>query len=244
MGSGRRRPDHPRSRGVYSRPSAARSRALGSSPLARGLRSHPRVGHLRAGIIPARAGFTELNIRLREIDGDHPRSRGVYAASGRSTRTAPGSSPLARGLPSCCSLGLEARRIIPARAGFTRLGPRGRHRRRDHPRSRGVYSRMPPRWRPPSGSSPLARGLLAQVISAGRARRIIPARAGFTPPATGVRPRTSGSSPLARGLPSCCSLGLEARRIIPARAGFTRLGPRGRHRRRDHPRSRGVYELP
>ena len=93
------------------------------------------------------------------------------------------------------------------------------------------------------------------------ATRIIPARAGFTNPAStyhsqsqdhprsrGVytrrRPLCSspnGSSPLARGLPLrlCTPHGRIG--IIPARAGFTGRVLGGRLRRWDHPRSRGVY---
>ena len=92
--------------------------------------------------------------------------------------------------------------------------------------------------------------------------RIIPARAGFTrssrsPPTRAsdhprsrgvyvsailIRPRTWGSSPLARGLPAGETDKIPAIRIIPARAGFTRRPRSWRPSRRDHPRSRGVYE--
>ena len=50
--------DHPRSRGVYSRPSLSSPPLQGSSPLARGLPMVCPVGLLPARIIPARAGFT------------------------------------------------------------------------------------------------------------------------------------------------------------------------------------------
>ena len=92
---------------------------------------------------------------------------------------------------------------------------------------------------------------------------IIPARAGFTgrpcgpgragpdhPRSRGVygvacaRVRASGgSSPLARGLLRQ-GLGEEvALGIIPARAGFTMRSAACGPRTRDHPRSRGVYDL-
>ena len=112
------------------------------------------------------------------------------------------------------------------------------------------------------GSSPLARGLLTTSCLAIPRTGIIPARAGFTPPASLIftilqdHPRSrgvytstssrwrrrSGSSPLARGLlPELRPLDSWSR-IIPARAGFTRRQPLpGRHSS-DHPRSRGVYE--
>ena len=99
------------------------------------------------------------------------------------------------------------------------------------------------------------------------ASRIIPARAGFTPPTarsawrSADHPRSRGvyahpdeagwrawgSSPLARGLRRRETHPTATGRIIPARAGFTPALPRRRTRRSaplsemDHPRSRGVY---
>ena len=70
---------------------------------------------------------------------DHPRSRGVYRGRRASAGTSSGSSPLARGLPLCWTARISGRRIIPARAGFTTATAHRRGRRRDHPRSRGVY---------------------------------------------------------------------------------------------------------
>ena len=115
----------------------------------------------------------------------------------------------------------------------------------------------------PRGSSPLARGLLAQVNDSLEVRRIIPARAGFTGCcATGTgctrdHPRSrgvylgvpdldrgaAGSSPLARGLPSRGPMQIDAGRIIPARAGFTQCCSCHVPFVRDHPRSRGVYPV-
>ena len=53
-----RRPDHPRSRGVYATSRSNLVPAVGSSPLARGLRSLRFCVPLTRRIIPARAGFT------------------------------------------------------------------------------------------------------------------------------------------------------------------------------------------
>ena len=50
--------DHPRSRGVYGSSSLSLTIIMGSSPLARGLRSVIEEDGLLPGIIPARAGFT------------------------------------------------------------------------------------------------------------------------------------------------------------------------------------------
>ena len=132
---------------------------------------------------------------------------------------------------------------------------------RDHPRSRGVYLRMKRQLGPESGSSPLARGLLASHPRRRRPTGIIPARAGFTPSASATvgsvedHPRSrgvytpaynaaavhSGSSPLARGLrplPRGVSVPVG---IIPARAGFTGAVAVLMVVVPDHPRSRGVY---
>ena len=54
----RRSPDHPRSRGVYRSLRTAAFPVSGSSPLARGLPGARSPPGRRAGIIPARAGFT------------------------------------------------------------------------------------------------------------------------------------------------------------------------------------------
>ena len=111
--------DHPRSRGVYRRPSRPGRPPRGSSPLARGLHRGRPHGNARGRIIPARAGFT--------------RSSPPRRPSGS------GSSPLARGLPPGGEGMSTHLWIIPARAGFT---PNPRERRgdsSDHPRSRGVY---------------------------------------------------------------------------------------------------------
>ena len=74
---------------------------------------------LSPGIIPARAGFTRKWSSTATVDGDHPRSRGVYQSALNDLASATGSSPLARGLPGDAAPG---------------EGDSG-----DHPRSRGVY---------------------------------------------------------------------------------------------------------
>ena len=217
--------DHPRSRGVYLIPCHCHFSSFGSSPLARGLPGRQFLSVSVAGIIPARAGFTVPEVEHSPLEGDHPRSRGVYRNLPRPILPTHGSSPLARGLlPSSC-LPPNVCRIIPARAGFTLpQGPGGRARH---------------------GSSPLARGLHANRVENLGVGRIIPARAGFTsepsrphralwdhPRSRGVYPSpamitlgTTGSSPLARGLPVSLIGAAVPGRIIPARAGFTGTYP-------------------
>ena len=174
--------------------------------------------------------------------------------------TSPGSSPLARGLRESEHPGQRLDRIIPARAGFTTPWPPPTRRRRDHPRSRGVYRVIVFTHSRKFGSSPLARGLREAFINLTSWIRIIPARAGFTdaggngwrgradhPRSRGVyqvifwsSPPRMGSSPLARGLRVAAWAAAWVAGIIPARAGFTR-GPTGGGLHADHPRSRGVY---
>ena len=91
-----------------------------------------------------------------------------------------GSSPLARGLRAGLGVSDDHRRIIPARAGFTRTWPSCPPARADHPRSRGVYLGVLPDALAGTGSSPLARGLHLDDADRDDRSRIIPARAGFT----------------------------------------------------------------
>ena len=76
-----RRRDHPRSRGVYGLYIIGARPGGGSSPLARGLQDPSSLFPLYIRIIPARAGFTEIEYGVIRPVGDHPRSRGVYATS-------------------------------------------------------------------------------------------------------------------------------------------------------------------
>ena len=216
-------------------------RRKGSSPLARGLRNGSPTPCANRRIIPARAGFTLHHLDGRPRARDHPRSRGVYVRVALRVSRLLGSSPLARGLQAVLTARQWADGIIPARAGFTGTGMPSTSSRRDHPRSRGVYS--------------------VAAAKTGAGDRIIPARAGFTatsaeawrrgadhPRSRGVYTmtttralRAAGSSPLARGLPARMGGGGAGRGIIPARAGFTGSRPAAPGQRWDHPRSRGVY---
>ena len=160
--------------------SRCRTVGEGSSPLARGLRLALFPMSRENRIIPARAGFTSLSEERIFHKADHPRSRGVYNMSIVNYLALWGSSPLARGLPHRVGGRPVRRGIIPARAGFTPVVRADAGRRRDHPRSRGVYEFCPGGQPAGLGSSPLARGLrldLDTIIDAGG---IIPARAGFT----------------------------------------------------------------
>ena len=214
---------------------------MGSSPLARGLLIVALGGLGRQGIIPARAGFTVKRIEVQFRNRDHPRSRGVYRTLVLPSPVCLGSSPLARGLPTNTDVTQRYPGIIPARAGFTEVLPQARMPVSDHPRSRGVYVTFAAAAVESAGSSPLARGLLPPILDLTRTTGIIPARAGFTraparmPHLKKDHPRSrgvyddnykmyrysAGSSPLARGLRRKLRADAALSGIIPARAGFT-----------------------
>ena len=157
---GRSPQDHPRSRGVYALVHRSMEFSRGSSPLARGLQLCTLCRSHDERIIPARAGFTTSTRRASLRMRDHPRSRGVYALAPSAFSSAGGSSPLARSLPDEQPLIVRRRRIIPARAGFTRVIVGKTCAFWDHPRSRGVYAIRQGASEREAGSSPLARGLL------------------------------------------------------------------------------------
>ena len=193
----------------------------GSSPLARGLQFQLNRDGVADRIIPARAGFTLSPATRSTGHGDHPRSRGVYHTMQPSVLNPSGSSPLARGLLRGNMIGSSQPGIIPARAGFTSAHFRPQQHSRDHPRSRGVYSRIRRLRFGVRGSSPLARGLPIGAVRHAGWPGIIPARAGFT--------WIKDHMPVVSGW------------IIPARAGFTSKTVPIVMLLSDHPRSRGVY---
>ena len=192
--------DHPRSRGVYVLKSPQIGSQGGSSPLARGLQALDNGDPRAVRIIPARAGFTVHpggggpglwdhprsrgvylgGVREKIASLDHPRSRGVYHLIIDAGRVFWGSSPLARGLQRLRRRPRRGRRIIPARAGFTRCRCEAGRQDQDHPRSRGVYATARRKNARTAGSSPLARGLPLPWYRTLPEPGIIPARAGFT----------------------------------------------------------------
>ena len=253
--------DHPRSRGEYGDVMSCDTKHVGSSPLSRGIPVGWNTPKVFGRIIPALAGNTHISHDSRELQTDHPRSRGEYSVRFPRAHAGRGSSPLSRGIlglpPENSGLG----RIIPALAGNTVANCRCEVVVKDHPRSRGEYCR-PPRWRlEPHGSSPLSRGIQSPCRRGAKGMRIIPALAGNTHPtlssAIVVRdhPRSrgeywcwqagllhlGGSSPLSRGIQGRLrAAGAEAR-IIPALAGNTSPWNRAKNACTDHPRSRGEY---
>ena len=194
----------------------------------------------------------------------HPRSRGDHLEVHRPMSAKRGSSPLARGPRPSEEYCGRRRGLIPARAGTTPTRRRCCARPRAHPRSRGDHP--PPGGHPVAhrGSSPLARGPLADFKQSLAPVGLIPARAGTTRAwirgmtILRAHPRSRGdhagrgvrclppwgSSPLARG-PLICRRGLDARQgLIPARAGTTFSSRSSFTPPKAHPRSRGDHRPP
>ena len=193
--------DHPRIRGEHAGERLDRRGLLGSSPHTRGARLRQARPRRAARIIPAYAGSTTKPGSSSPTAWDHPRIRGEHSFEKLPSAMARGSSPHTRGAHRGSNRPPHYRRIIPAYAGSTSIGPTTTPRRSDHPRIRGEHH---PRRR------------------AGRSvRRIIPAYAGSTGTTPFPSARSCGSSPHTRG---ALPLGVQAEglgRIIPAYAGST-----------------------
>ena len=151
--------DHPRTRGVYPQRASRSSTGRGSSPHTRGLHLEREYDLLAEGIIPAHAGFTRNGVGKGVVEVDHPRTRGVYDDVATLPLEDRGSSPHTRGLLLHEPVRAAHGRIIPAHAGFTVASALRRCRRRDHPRTRGVYRPSSSSPHQGAGSSPHTRGL-------------------------------------------------------------------------------------
>ena len=156
------------------------SSASGSSPLVRGQLGFERGLPAFGRIIPARAGPTTVDLLDARGKADHPRSCGANRHDQIVGILHGGSSPLVRGQHTPYIIGVNKKRIIPARAGPTEDAAQGVAFDRHHPRSCGANGKARRRVKGTSGSSPLVRGQRTARIDIGGGGRIIPARAGPT----------------------------------------------------------------
>ena len=236
---------HPRSRGENSIVVGAARAAAGSSPLTRGKQGQQARAHPDRRLIPAHAGKTRRAAYATRRSAAHPRSRGENRVLYGSLSEVQGSSPLTRGKHDVRDRRLPGRGLIPAHAGKTSRGWRGRPSERAHPRSRGENSddRTDANRRP--GSSPLTRGKPSASVVPSTRVGLIPAHAGKTKqqpthaPTTQAHPRSrgenpvqqgalglaAGSSPLTRGKLPRPAEGTDRERLIPAHAGKTGTSP-------------------
>ena len=111
--------DHPRSCGANNACMNGPAFSSGSSPLVRGQLRHASPLHVRARIIPARAGPTWRTAKSGSSTTDHPRSCGANQQVLSLGAQIAGSSPLVRGQQDDETQMGDRGRIIPARAGPT-----------------------------------------------------------------------------------------------------------------------------
>ena len=234
----------------------------GSSPRVRGKRISriPRISG--PGLIPARAGKTDLAYPPDLGAGAHPRACGENRLSCASTPVGSGSSPRVRGKHRRRPVRQQRRRLIPARAGKTSLRRAAMRSCSAHPRACGENAHDVSAPVDPRGSSPRVRGKLPGSAMSMRCPGLIPARAGKTgvdaslherhrahPRACGEnrwgrswRARAWGSSPRVRGKRPCDEASPLQDGLIPARAGKTRLYQSHSTHLGAHPRACGENE--
>ena len=213
----------------------------GSSPRGRGKHRSVAGDADRWGLIPAWAGKTVLIVVWVPLSSAHPRVGGENRMWWRLLRLMVGSSPRGRGKRCPATAIRRDRRLIPAWAGKTAVGPVRGVGCQAHPRVGGENSGLCPCAVVGGGSSPRGRGKRPAQPVRGRQRRLIPAWAGKTARpdnASGVpaahprvggencvawtrRRSTRGSSPRGRGKRLVGLRRQHAPRLIPAWAGKT-----------------------
>ena len=129
--------DHPRAGGENLTSVAMSLWVFGSSPRGRGKPTRELESFTVPGIIPARAGKTYGDSATRNRLRDHPRAGGENGYTPGRDIYHFGSSPRGRGKPRPSCGDVSAQRIIPARAGKTRIESVGKLRLGDHPRAGG-----------------------------------------------------------------------------------------------------------
>ena len=153
---------------------------MGSSPRVRGKHSCRVIPPSRDRLIPACAGKTKAQVRLRSRGAAHPRVCGENSRCPMRNSSNLGSSPRVRGKPGRGQRGESPCRLIPACAGKTECRKYARSESWAHPRVCGENrcSRYPAQRM--AGSSPRVRGKLLPRFPCGRTVGLIPACAGKT----------------------------------------------------------------
>ena len=193
------------------------------------------------------------------MTGAHPRACGENWACVAWTTWPVGSSPRVRGKRAAVVRGGFKARLIPARAGKTRVRTARPPRSRAHPRACGENIAAFQPGAPDFGSSPRVRGKPHARACPATAHGLIPARAGKTsqcpsgldqseahPRACGEnRPQLlgsgirRGSSPRVREKHTTQTVRHALKRLIPARAGKTSAHHQTNVPPRAHPRACG-----
>ena len=220
----------------------------GSSPRVRGKHSGGRRKLGAGRLIPACAGKTMRVSRSMSRVAAHPRVCGENQQVLLTGLPKWGSSPRVRGKPPSLIGSCSSIRLIPACAGKTSTRRSGDTPARAHPRVCGENGPCHAHGLEHVGSSPRVRGKPDTATEWMRARGLIPACAGKTPPSEAAstswpaHPRVCGendnmpmrritdwgSSPRVRGKLRAPICSLKPFGLIPACAGKTaRRRPRG-----------------
>ena len=131
---------HPRAGGENLHGRLTARRGLGSSPRGRGKRRTGLPEGRRLGLIPARAGKTQVGTLGSAVPTAHPRAGGENVSSSAANISMSGSSPRGRGKLSETDRTVLDAGLIPARAGKTRSGWAGWWAGGAHPRAGGENS--------------------------------------------------------------------------------------------------------
>ena len=232
---------HPRACGENDPASCRSAPSAGSSPRVRGKLAVVAGVAANGGLIPARAGKTTPTHPSTAAVAAHPRACGENQLLFDPFGDPGGSSPRVRGKQAPCGSGEHPPRLIPARAGKTRVARDGHRVSPAHPRACGENAAVRQLSGATAGSSPRVRGKRAVVVQGAQGVRLIPARAGKTrgscsgragrsahPRACGenmmtsaARRNCSGSSPRVRGKLPRGRNSIRKPGLIPARAGKT-----------------------
>ena len=173
-------PAHPRASGEHCISELIRLKYFGSSPRERGARGSSVGPAASSRLIPARAGSTWSRLLPCLPTTAHPRASGEHKQLIAAGTPLFGSSPRERGARSVGDDRPGQGRLIPARAGSTRVDLVPRLRSPAHPRASGEHSVPGGIDIARYGSSPRERGAQAEPSRVPRRVRLIPARAGST----------------------------------------------------------------
>ena len=188
--------DHPRACGAHVMHPSQTSSMWGSSPRMRGSLLLSLCRLVAAGIIPAHAGLTFLDVSVDGKGKDHPRACGAHLPMRFALFSFWGSSPRMRGSQDATRGRWYNLGIIPAHAGLT-IQPTGWSGfARDHPRACGAHYVRCNFTAFALGSSPRMRGSPDPDDSVDFEQGIIPAHAGLTLKNPNIDAILSGPHPI------------------------------------------------
>ena len=172
--------DYPRIRGEYLFVPGPVRTFMGLPPHTRGILPDCLDAIKQAGITPAYAGNTILQIKVLFLYGDYPRIRGEYETTEVATICGLGLPPHTRGIRIQLCADEQWGGITPAYAGNTLKSAEPSNRIWDYPRIRGEYLRSSKYTAVSLGLPPHTRGIQVHLRFFLLPSGITPAYAGNT----------------------------------------------------------------